>query len=923
MSLSFGVPATAQQANLNYSQTFVREARGYRITNDGTVVGDVKDNDGMYEPAACPSSMTIGALKHPDVGVTAAEGSARSVASNGRYVGFVLYRGAPRACYWTNGNSQAAIIDPIVGSDTVASAANDIAWTAGTIVGKTKRWGGVDRAFYWNSTAVGMVDLGSIGGVAGTSEALAVSGDGLVIVGESSATVGGPARAFRWTLAGGMANLGTVDDSVGESRALDISTDGAVIVGDSSSPSGYSRGFVYTVAGGMTELPTIGDYPGDCVASSVSDDGRMIAGMSMSARYPQGEACVWIEGVAHSLERLLTEVYKIEMRERTLLHACVSPDGLRFGGHGVSTTLQTIFSARTYPDMQYPVVVSDDVVEGGVYTVRVGETFEATISGSDPDGGRAHFGSRGGPTGMTATPNIGTSGPSPYSTVARWTPGPTAFGQSYTFSFGFSDPEGGSSKLSFTVQVAPNIPPTVEPVASQILECVDGAHTVRLSTVVDDDEGQPLKVIWRVNDVDQKTMNDVPPGSEVDFEFDYPHGRSRVEVRVSDARDTRSQSALVTVQDSTSPVLVTQDVVAPTDLGEDYASNVTLPQPTASDASGDPVTLTQGETPETFPVGTTLVVWYATDAVGNVTTAAQKVTVQDREPPKIVWQAGSQVYVDAGKNYSTVRPPSPAASDNVSESSAIRIASDAPARLPIGVTNVKFRATDEAGNSVEWTTTASVVNRAPVANAGSDVIVTTKSEKGIRVSLDGRASSDPDQQTLRFAWAAPGAKLGGKLSALPAGTFPVGVTVATLTVTDPGGLKHSDKVRVVVRLKNAKPRPRGNAANRSFAAASQRASKAVAAKPACGTALSAVAYANAASAYGDAAGDVLRWEEGQSEADALLSYAQLRAIQRTYGAAAAQAVRSAYAETGDESLLSAYGYAAYGAAYATADLSER
>lgn len=922
-TLVSGVPATAQQANLNYSPTFVYEARGYRITNAGTIVGDLKDTDGYVEPGVCPTTMTISALRHPDFGVFTVEGSARSVASNGRYVGYVVYKGAPRACYWTNGNAQATVIDPIVGSDTVASTANDIAWTAGTIVGKTQKWGGVDRAFSWSSTAEGMVDLGSIGGGTGTSEALSVSGDGLVIVGQSSAAVGGPARAFRWTSEDDMEDLGTLNGGAGDSCARDISTDGVVIVGESSSPSGHTRAFVYTVADGMTELPTIGGYSGDCVASSVTDDGRMIAGMSTSARYPQGEACVWIDGVAHSLERLLTEVYRIEMRERTLLHACVSPDGLRFGGHGVSTTQQTIFSARTYPDKQYPVVTSEDVEAGGVYTVRVGETFEATISGSDPDGGRAHFGSRGGPTGMTVEPPIGTSGPSPYSTVTRWTPGPTAFGQSYTFRFGFTDPEGGGGNLSFTVKVAPNVLPTVDPIQTQVFESVGGKRTVRLSTVVDDDEGQALKVVWRVNDVDQKTTTDVPPGSEVDFEYDYPDGRSRVEVRVSDARNTSYQWALVTVQDSIAPVLVTQDVVVPTDSGKAFATKVVLPEPTASDASGDPVTVTQGEAPATYPVGTTLVLWTATDAAGNVTKAAQRVIVEDRESPVLAGESGIALYVDPGRVFSTAKPKLPSASDNVSTGSALRITSDAPPRFPIGKTKVTYRATDRAGNFAEWPTTVTVTNRPPIANAGKDVVISTESERGIRIALNGRNSSDPDKQPLRFAWSAPGVLLNGKNSARPAGLFPTGATIATLTVTDSAGAKRSDRVRIVVQLKNAKRRQRGSDANRSFAAAAQQAGRAVAAKRSSGVALSSFAYANAAAAYGDAAGDHVRWGAGQSEGEAALRYAELRALQRTYGHAAASALRAAYAETGDERLFSAYGYAAYGTAYAAADLTER
>ena len=107
-------------------------------------------------------------------------------------------------------------------------------------------------------------------------------------------------------------------------------------------------------------------------------------------------------------------------------------------------------------------------------------------------------------------------------------------------------------------------------------------------------------------------------------------------------------------------------------------------------------------------------------------------------------------------------------------------------------------------------------------------------------------------------------------------------------------------------------------ANEAFAASAKHAANGSEA-----SSLSGLAYAKTASAYGAAAGEFVRWEEGQSEADALASYAELRALQAAYGEAAANALLSAYAETGDESLFSAYGYATYGTAYAAADLSER
>ena len=44
----------------------------------------------------------------------------------------------------------------------------------------------------------------------------------------------------------------------------------------------------------------------------------------------------------------------------------------------------------------------------------------------------------------------------------------------------------------------------------------------------------------------------------------------------------------------------------------------------------------QNDAPEEFPLGTTTVNWTVTDPNGNLTTVAQKITVEDREPPQFV-----------------------------------------------------------------------------------------------------------------------------------------------------------------------------------------------------------------------------------------------------------------------------------------------
>ncbi|HEX8697680.1 MAG TPA: PKD domain-containing protein, partial [Myxococcaceae bacterium] len=92
-------------------------------------------------------------------------------------------------------------------------------------------------------------------------------------------------------------------------------------------------------------------------------------------------------------------------------------------------------------------------------------------------------------------------------------------------------------------------------------------------------------------------------------------------------------------------------------------------------------------------------------------------------------------------------------------------------------------------------------NRAPVANAGPDQAV----NEGTAVTLDGRGSSDPDGNTLNYAWTqtqGPAATLAGGNTAQPTFTAP-NVTVDTvlrfsLTVND-GTLSSTDTVNITVR----------------------------------------------------------------------------------------------------------------------------
>lgn len=105
--------------------------------------------------------------------------------------------------------------------------------------------------------------------------------------------------------------------------------------------------------------------------------------------------------------------------------------------------------------------------------------------------------------------------------------------------------------------------------------------------------------------------------------------------------------------------------------------------------------------------------------------------------------------------------------------------------------------TDAKGASDSAAVQVSVnANRAPVARASADARVAT----GVTVALDGRASSDPEQGALSYAWelvSGPGAELRGVKAPIASfDTAVAGVYSFRLTVTDPQGASNVAKVAV-------------------------------------------------------------------------------------------------------------------------------
>jgi probable HAF family extracellular repeat protein len=170
-----------------------------------------------------------------------------------------------------------------------------------------------------------------------SSDANAVSGDGLTIVGNQY--FGGNNQAFRWTLATGMVGLG-IPAGYTQSIARSISADGSVIVGQAVG-SGGSEAFLWTQATGVVGL---GDLPGGTFYSSAwdtSNAGSLIVGGGSSEA--GDEAFIWdsAHGMRNLRDVLISDYGITNLTGWTLLAArAISADGQTIVGEGVNPSGQ-------------------------------------------------------------------------------------------------------------------------------------------------------------------------------------------------------------------------------------------------------------------------------------------------------------------------------------------------------------------------------------------------------------------------------------------------------------------------------------------------------------------------------------------------------------------------------------------------------
>jgi len=214
---------------------------------------------------------------------------------------------------------------------------------------------------------------------------------------------------------------------------------------------------------------------------------------------------------------------------------------------------------------------------------------------------------------------------------------------------------------------------------------------------------------------------DIPSCDATLSKYSFPIGTTTVTITASDNSGNEvSISYLVTVTDAQAPTLVCPDFITVSNAPGQCAQNVPLGLPEASDLCAGQVSVIRVEpnapflqqvSGNSFPVGTTVVAYKATDGAGNTSTCTYEVQVMDNEAPTISCPA--LVTVTAVSNSCTATATwTVTASDNCSG------VTTTPSHTPgstfnEGVTTVNYTATDAVGRTATCSFAVNVYNNVP------------------------------------------------------------------------------------------------------------------------------------------------------------------------------------------------------------------
>jgi len=256
----------------------------------------------------------------------------------------------------------------------------------------------------------------------------------------------------------------------------------------------------------------------------------------------------------------------------------------------------------------------------------------------------------------------------------------------------------------------------------------------------------------------------------------FPLGTTTVTWTVTDlSGNTNTDTQDVIVVDDQDPVIVDlpSDITL-NSLPGNCSADVSWTEPTVSDnCTGATISQISGlPNNNPFPVGTNYVVYEAIDGSGNTVVDSFAVTIIDVEDPTIT--APVDVTVSAGTNCtaSGVALGTPTTGDNCGVNG---VSNNAPVVYPLGTTTVTWTVTDDYGNTA--TTTQDVIvedTDAPTVIPPADISVVADGSCQGTVSSLGTPITDDNCSVA-------------SVTNDGLGTYPLGNTTVTWTVTDGSG----------------------------------------------------------------------------------------------------------------------------------------
>lgn len=304
------------------------------------------------------------------------------------------------------------------------------------------------------------------------------------------------------------------------------------------------------------------------------------------------------------------------------------------------------------------------------------------------------------------------------------------------------------------------------------------------------------------------TTSDNCPGFTITNDFNnttdasgvYPVGVTTVTWTITDTSgNTNSCMMTVTVTDNEMPSLTCPaNITQIANMGSCDAM-VTVPAPTFGDnCPGATITNDFNNTTDasgTYPVGVTTVTWTVTDAAGLTNTCTMTVTVNDDNDPTIFCPAAINQNVDPGNCTAAITMPAPSFSDNcpgATITNDFNNSTDASGNYPVGTTVVTWTVTDASGNTATCTVDVTVTDN-EMPSLTCPVLI-------VRDADPGACSAAITVPSPSVTENCPGFTLTNDFNGTnnASGTYPVGTTIVTWTVTDVGGNTDNCMVTITV-----------------------------------------------------------------------------------------------------------------------------